>query len=45
VGAGVLGAAVTMGAFFLPGMRDSEHVGEGPSDLVDALPIAELKAS
>lgn len=45
VGAGVLGAAVTMGAFFLPGMRDSEHVGKELAGSVEAPPVAELKAS
>ncbi|MDQ3783336.1 MAG: MFS transporter [Actinomycetota bacterium] len=45
VGAGVLGAAVTMGAFFLPGMRDMEHVDVEPAGSVDKAAIAQLKAS
>jgi hypothetical protein len=28
VGAGVIGAAVTLGAFFLPGMKDIERPGK-----------------
>lgn len=45
VGAGVLGAAVTMGAFFLPGMRNSERSEEPSGEFLDLPAPAELKAS
>jgi MFS family permease len=45
VGAGVLGAAVTMGAFFLPGMRDMERRDERSGEFLDVPAPAELKAS
>jgi MFS family permease len=40
VGAAVLGAAVTLGALFLPGMRDGESGGEPVLPLEPPLPLA-----
>jgi len=39
VGAALIGAAVTLGAYFLPGMTDIEHGGTGDPGLGDVTAV------